>query len=390
MGSTFDPTSSDFLGGNGQYFDPLNLGGRPSGGLGGDKNSPAPPDYMGLAQQMGDISEQNTAQQTWANRPDQNTPWGSTTWDANQTIDPATGLPVTSWTQNTNLTPEQQAIFESQQQLQAGRSGLANTLLGNASDTLQNPADWSQLPEVGNGMDARNAAEDAIFGRMSSRLDPQWTQRADQQRTQLYNMGLREGDSAFDQQMGNFNRDRTDAYEQAMNTAIAGGGQEMSRQFGQEMAGRQQSISEMLGERSSTLNELQALMNGQQVGMPGQPQFTGAGQPQTPNLLGAANMGYGGQLDQFNAQQAQQQGLLSGGMNLAALAYMFSDSRLKEEIRYLDGEALPGVRWATWKWKTGGRGRGVIAQDVQRVRPDLVKKDPASGYLMVNMAGIGG
>ena len=356
----------------------------------GYKDGPAPPDYLGAAQAEAAASMANTTAQTWANRPAQNTPWGSTTWDANQTIDPATGLPVTSWTQNTNLTPEQQAIFESQQQLQAGRSGLANTLLGNASDTLQNPADWSQLPEVGNGMDARNAAEDAIFGRMSSRLDPQWTQRADQQRTQLYNMGLREGDSAFDQQMGNFNRDRTDAYEQAMNTAIAGGGQEMSRQFGQEMAGRQQSISEMLGERSSTLNELQALMNGQQVGMPQQPGFQNSGQAQAPNLLAATNSQYGAQLDQYNAQQAKQQGLMSGGMNLAALAYMFSDSRLKDEIRYLDGEALPGVRWATWKWKTGGRGRGVIAQDVQKVRPALVRKDPETGFLQVNYEGIGG
>jgi hypothetical protein len=77
-------------------------------------------------------------------------------------------------------------------------------------------------------------------------------------------------------------------------------------------------------------------------------------------------------------------------MGLASLAaYAFSDARLKTEIRYLDAEALPGVRWATWRWKAGGHGRGVIAQDVAKVRPDLVKRD-GSGFLMVNYAEIGG
>jgi hypothetical protein len=353
----------------------------------GYKDGPAPPDYMGAAQAQADASMANTTAQTWANRPNTQTPWGSQTWDAQQVIDPATGKPVTSWTSQINLSPEQQAIFDSQQQLQGGRTDLANQLLGNASNTLGTPADWSGLPSVGNGMDARNRAEDALYSRATSRLDPQWTQREDQTRTRLYNQGLREGDSAFDQAMGNLGRERTDAYDQAQWGAIGSGGQEMTRQFGQEMQGRQQSIAEILQQRGSTLNELQGLLSGQQVQMPQQPGFMGSGLAQAPNTLGATQAQYGAQLDQYNAQQAQQQGNMMGAASL--LAYAFSDARMKTDIRYLDAEALPGVRWATWKWKAGGRGRGVIAQDVAKVRPDLVRCDEASGMLQVNYAGIG-
>lgn len=365
---------------------PLGITG-PAGDLFYGKEGPPQPDYVGAAQAQADASRDINTQQTWANRPNTTTPWGSQTWNATQAIDPATGRPITQWSSAMTLSPEQQAIFEGQQQLQGGRTDLANQLLGNASNTLSTPADWSGLPSVGNGMDARNRAEDALYSRATSRLDPQWQQREDQTRTRLYNQGLREGDSAFDQAMGNLGRERTDAYDQAQWGAIGSGGQEMTRQFGQEMQGRQQSIAEILQQRGSTLNELQGLLSGQQVQMPQQPGFNTAGQSQTPNLLGAQQAQYGASLDQYNAQQAQQQGTMMGLASLAA--YAFSDARMKTEIRYLDAEALPGVRWATWKWKGGGRGHGVIAQDVEKVRPDLVRRDEASGMLQVNYAGIG-
>lgn len=353
----------------------------------GHKDAPPPPDYAGAAQAQADASMYNTLQQTYANRPNTSTPWGSQTWQATQTIDPATGQPVTSWTSNVNLSPDQQRIFDAQERFQGGSYDLANTLLGNAASELSTPADWSGLPEVGNGMDARQRAEDALYSRATSRLDPQWNQRMEQERTKLYNMGLREGDSAFDQQMGNLGRERTDAYDQAMWGSIGAGGQEMSRQFGQEMQGRQQSIAEQLQRRGSTLNELQAIRSGQQVTMPQQPGFMGSGLAQTPQYLDAANMQYGASLDAYNAQQAQRQSTMQGAAALAA--YAFSDERLKTKIHRFGVEALPGVPYASWEWRCGGRGFGVIAQDVQRVRPDLVREGPG-GFLQVDYSQIGG
>jgi hypothetical protein len=76
---------------------------------GGTGRAPAAPDYTGAAVAQGQSSKENTTAQTWANRPELNTPWGQQTWESSSAIDPATGQPVTKWQSNINLTPEQQA-----------------------------------------------------------------------------------------------------------------------------------------------------------------------------------------------------------------------------------------------------------------------------------------
>jgi hypothetical protein len=52
-------------------------------------------------------------------------------------------------------------------------------------------------------------------------------------------------------------------------------------------------------------------------------------------------------------------------------------------------EVIPGVPFASWEWKDapGTRHRGVIAQDLEKVRPDLVIKD-AGGIRFVNDVGL--
>lgn len=60
---------------------------------------------------------------------------------------------------------------------------------------------------------------------------------------------------------------------------------------------------------------------------------------------------------------------------IAAMAGAFggSDERLKTDIVRLETEAIPGVPWARWKWKNSNQEEfGVIAQDLEKVRPDLV------------------
>ncbi|MFZ2196860.1 MAG: tail fiber domain-containing protein [Thermodesulfovibrionales bacterium] len=270
-----------------------------------------------------------------------------------------------TWNLDVNLSPEQQAIFESQQRAQGGRSGLAEDAVGRAGAALGQP--------IESGMDARNRAEQAIYGRAASRLDPRFQQQEEQYRTRLYNQGLREGDEAYGQQMGEFGRTRNDAYQNAMNESIMGGGQEMSRQFTQGLQGR-----------SALLNELQSLMSGGQVGMPQQPNVPGAGGSAPPDLMGAAGQQYGANVNQYNAQQAQQQSMQNMAM---MLPFLFSDERLKTDIRRHEYEVLPGVPFASWRWKAGGHGYGVIAQDLQKVRPDLVVEGP-DGFLMVNYGGL--
>ena len=92
--------------------------------------------------------------------------------------------------------------------------------------------------------------------------------------------------------------------------------------FGQSMQGanyanqlRQQQIAEEMQRRGYGLNEINALLSGQQVGMPSMPSFMGAGQQaQTPWMQGQAQ-----QASMQNANNPWS-GLLNAGVSLGSAA----------------------------------------------------------------------
>jgi hypothetical protein len=148
---------------------------------------------------------------------------------------------------------------------------------------------------------------------------------------------------------------------------------------------RQQAIAEQMQRRGMSLNEMNALLTGQQVGMPQMPNFSQAGRAETPNILGATQMGYNAQMDAYNAQQQGLANTLGGIGNIASTAFMFSDRRLKRNIKRV---GTHGIGVGIYEYDMGGyRQRGVIAQEVEAVRPDLVKRH-ASGYMMVNYGAL--
>ena len=83
---------------------------------------------------------------------------------------------------------------------------------------------------------------------------------------------------------------------------------------------RQQAIAEQMQRRGMSLNEMNALLSGQQVSMPQMPSFQAAGRAETPNILGATQMGYDAALGQYNAQQAGQANMLGGLFSLGSAA----------------------------------------------------------------------
>jgi hypothetical protein len=71
---------------------------------------------------------------------------------------------------------------------------------------------------------------------------------------------------------------------------------------------------------------------------------------------------------------------------LAAPAFT-SDIRLKENIDYTGEKTKDGIPIVEFNFKgIGQRCRGVIAQDVEKIRPDLVEE--INGYLTVNYGGL--
>jgi hypothetical protein len=306
-------------------------------------NVPGVPDYQAA----------NT-QDVTSNRPTISTPWGKLDWtrtpgvapemdadaqkqynDILNAMGPDKGQPGAdrfkqqwldahkppdTWAGNVTLNPEQQAALDAQQKLQRGQSDLALSLQGGVSNALQHPFDFGSAPAMPDYRGAMQNAIDANYKQATSRLDPQFDQRQGALRSQLYNQGLKEGDQAYDTAMNNFGLSRNDAYSSAMNNAIGQGNQTAQTAFGIGLQGRQQALNEGIQQQMLPLNELQAVLSGNQVQMPG---FGVPGAQSGSNALGAAQMGYQGDLNRYGASQAQQQGLMSGFAGLAALPFGF-------------------------------------------------------------------
>jgi hypothetical protein len=226
------------------------------------KNAPAPPDYQGLARETADLQHGLLQEQTRANRPNQSTPYASSTW--------AQG-PDGSWTQGV--------------QFNGPLAGMNQSLMQQAADATSSPLDFSGIPGLTNGDAARDQAINAAYGQATSRLDPQWQQREDQLRARLMGQGLTEGSAAWDKAMNSLGQQRNDAYTSAMNSAIGQGTEAGSALFNQSLAARQQGVAEALRRRGQAFGELQ-----QMQGLTQMPGFSQAGMSEAPNLLGAGGM----------------------------------------------------------------------------------------------------
>lgn len=150
----------------------------------------------------------------------------------------------------------------------------------------------------------------------------------------------------------------------------------------------QQALARAIALRQMPLNEANALRAGGQVNVPAFNSFyTGAGAT-TPDLMGgavaagnAANSRYAGEVAGNNA--------LYSGLATVAGAALMSDIRAKTNIQRI-GDHPSGVGRYTWDWRDGsGSSRGVIAQELQIVRPDAVELRP-DGFLGVRYDLIGG
>lgn len=205
-------------------------------------------------------------------------------------------------------------------------------------------------------------------------------------------MGQRQQAMQEDQLGGNFaNQSAQQAFQQDMAAGQYGNNaiqtqQNMDAAYANQMnVLRQQAIAEQAQRRGMSLNEMNALLTGQQVSMPQMPTFNQAGISQTPQLMQAAQNQYSAAMDAFNAQQQQQSNMMGGLTSLASTAMMFSDRRLKRRIKRI-GDHPIGVGIYEYEM-FGYKQTGVIAQEVQAVRPDLVARHP-SGYLTVNYGGL--
>jgi len=237
------------------------------------------------------------------------------------------GFDIPQFTSTVTLSPEQQAIFNQQQQNQAQSGQAAGKLIGGLDTS---PIDYSGMPQLPSGdqlNQTRQNVSDAIYGRSARYLDPQFSQAEDAERTRLANQGFQTGTEGFSRSMGDFNLSKQRAYADARDAAASQAGAEVSRDYGMGLSSRQQAVSEALSKRQLPLNMIAALQGGQQVGMPsfpGAPSGQGIG---GTDYLGAAGQqgqanlqNYGIGAGQYNSQMGGLYGLLGSGMLYGMLA----------------------------------------------------------------------
>lgn len=156
-----------------------------------------------------------------------------------------------------------------------------------------NPGDFNQTVK---------AAADAQYSQAASRLDPQFTQQQNDLIARLQNSGIAVGSDAYNREMDNFGRTRTDAYNQAAYSAQAAGLAAQQQGYGQSLNTRAQQVGE-----TTTAGEFGNRAAGQIFGMDmsnANLNNTAQGQQYQQNL-GAAQFGNQSQQQQ-NTQNREQ------------------------------------------------------------------------------------
>ena len=201
----------------------------------------------------------------------------------------------------------------------------------------------------------------------------------------LQNQAIGQNQNAALQQQAAQNSAQAQQFNQALQGA----------QFGN--TAQQQALAQQLQLRNQPLNEISALMSGSQIQMPQFQGYTGANVAAAP-VFQATQAGAQDAMARYNAQQAGANALTSGlfGLGGAALggagaaagggatgglAGLFSDRRLKRNIKRV-GTHSRG--FGVYEYDIfNRRERGVLAQEVAQVMPEAVAMHP-SGFLMVN------
>jgi hypothetical protein len=363
--------------------------------MGGKSN-----DFGDVATMQGEENRAVVSEQLAANRPDQYTPWGYTNWQQNPGTD-AEGNAITEWTQTQGLSPELMDIYNKQVAIQGGRTDIAGMMTGRLGNEFGQTMDWQglnpmgqvptaqfTLPEgnIGDPNAFRQRGEDASYNSAMNRVTPQFEEQRRAAEAKMRNQGLGPEDAAWQSQMEGINNGENDARNQAIWGAQAAGrqeaqqnwGQQMgqnqnnyqqalganNQNFGQSMQGsqyatqiRQQQMTEAMQKRGFSLNEINALLSGQQVNSPQMPNFAQSGQAQPAPIYNAA-------IDSASANNAANpmNALIGAGGTLGGAAIM-SDRRMKTNIQRIGTKG--GYPWYSYNLKTDGSAHeGVMSDEI--------------------------
>lgn len=294
-------------------------------------------------------SNKDTANfQSKINNTNINGPYGS----VNYTQDPSTS----QWTQNTQLSPAEQSIFQQGTANQGQALGIAGNQLGNVQNALNtpiapsgplangvNPGQIQQSIGPNNFGDAVNHTIQSNYDAQMGLLRPQQDQAAEHQNAGLIAQGLNPNDAAFQNSQTLFDNGQAQQRAQVANNAVNSGNAEQNLLFGQSAAqgqfansaqsqgfgqgqanaqlynaANQQQFANSAYAQQLPINEFNSLMSHGQVQAPSSTPATTGVQP--ANVLGSYQLQANQQQNQYQGQLAQYQSGMGALFNLGGAA----------------------------------------------------------------------
>lgn len=257
---------------------------------------PPPPDYAAAATAQGAANKEAAIAGSQISNPNIISPLGNQT--VTYTNDPVTGNPVPTVTQSYN--PTQQQIFETNQQGQLGLATVGRDAVGRIGNILGQDVNFNR--DIGSQSQGRQEVIDAMMSRVNQDLG----RRQGDVESTLTARGIPRGSEAWNREMDQLERSRTDALQQAIVGSDA-----------RAMDERRQAITELMAQRQTPLNEISALRTGSQVAPLQFQGFSGQNVGAAPVMQGAI-AGQNAAMDAYNAQAGQAGGLMSGLFSLGS------------------------------------------------------------------------
>jgi hypothetical protein len=252
-------------------------------------SAPAAPDPTQLVSQQAKANKDTAVSQFGLNAVNQSGPAGSLSYRQVGTWED--GTPRFEAVQS--YAPGEQAVFDANQRARLGYGNLANDQIGRVSQALSQPFSLDN-----------EATEARLYELGSKRLDPRFERESASLETDLINRGIRPGSEAYKTMRGQFSEGKNDAYNQLL------------------LTGRNQAVAEALTERNQPLAELNALRGGYEVADQNYVNTPTAGVAPT-DTLGANQMALNQQNQQFQAEQNQNNALMSGLFGLGSSVLSF-------------------------------------------------------------------
>lgn len=259
-------------------------------------SAPPPPDYAGAATAQGVANKEAAIATGQLSNPNINAPTGQrrVTWEN----DPVTGNPVPTITDS--YSDSQQRIFDLNQQGQEGLATVGRDAVNRVGGILGQDVNFNR--DLGTQAQGRQQVIDS----MMSRFDTDQGRQKQNAESNLIARGIPRGSEAWNREMEQMDRARTDALQQATISADA-----------KSMDERRQAITELMAQRQTPLNEISALRTGSQVNPLQFQPYTGATVQPTPIMQGAIAQGQAGQ-NAYNADVANSNAMMSGLFSLGS------------------------------------------------------------------------